>query len=89
LPDTIRFCLALGSLAAQTPDEIDEPSNRLMREVAAAGPWAGKLVGAENAREPGRGADWHFRLLRAHASHFDIWRLTYFHPLAGARTVVE
>jgi len=35
-----------GSLAVQTPDNLDEPSHRLMREVAAHGPWAGKLADA-------------------------------------------
>jgi trans-aconitate 2-methyltransferase len=47
-----------GSLAVQTPDELGEPLHRLMREVAAAGPWAGKLASAEKTREPSRGADW-------------------------------
>src|SRR5215472_16518629 len=28
-----------GSLAVQTPDELREALHRLMREVAAAGPW--------------------------------------------------
>jgi trans-aconitate 2-methyltransferase len=78
-----------GSLAVQTPDNLDEPSHRLMREVAAAGRWAGKLAAVDKAREPRRGADWYFRLLRAHASRVDVWRATYFHPLAGARAVVE
>jgi trans-aconitate 2-methyltransferase len=73
----------------QTPDELGEPLHRLMREVAAAGPWASKLANAEKTREPSRGADWYFRLLRAHASRVDIWRTTYFHPLAGAGAVVE
>jgi len=78
-----------GALAVQTPDSLDEPSHQLMREVAAAGRWAGKLAGAEKAREPRHGPDWYFRLLRAHASRVDIWRTTYFHPLAGAQAVVE
>ncbi|MGA8711454.1 MAG: trans-aconitate 2-methyltransferase [Roseiarcus sp.] len=78
-----------GSLAVQTPDNLDEPSHRLMREVAAHGPWAGKLAGAAEARAERKGADWYFRLLRTHAPRVDIWRTTYFHPLAGGRAIVE
>ena len=78
-----------GSLAVQTPDNLDEPSHRLMRDIAAEGPWARKLAGAANARAARNPADWYFRLLRAHAAHVDIWRTTYFHPLAGAEAVVE
>ena len=89
LPRLVGQLAPGGSLAVQTPDNLDEPSHRLMREAAAAGPWAGKLADAEKAREPRHGADWYFRLLRAHASRVDIWRTTYFHPLAGARAVVE
>jgi trans-aconitate 2-methyltransferase len=79
-----------GSLAVQTPDNLDEPSHRLMREIAAQGPWAGKLAGAEDARAPRNGAGWYYRLLRQHGARVDIWRTTYFHPLAGgAHAVVE
>jgi trans-aconitate methyltransferase len=46
LPRLIARLGPRGSLAVQTPDEIDEPSHRLMREIAAAGRWAGKLVSA-------------------------------------------
>jgi trans-aconitate 2-methyltransferase len=35
-----------GHLAVQMPDNLDEPAHRLMREVAAGGPWADKLKGA-------------------------------------------
>ena len=35
-----------GALAVQTPDNLDEPTHRLMREVAADGPWAAKLADA-------------------------------------------
>jgi trans-aconitate 2-methyltransferase len=79
-----------GSLAVQTPDNLDEPSHRLMREIAAQGPWAGKLADASRARAARNGADWYYRLLRHHGARVDIWRTTYFHPLAGgAHAVVE
>ena len=35
-----------GSLAIQMPDNLNEPSHRLMREVAANGPWVSKLADA-------------------------------------------
>ena len=73
-----------GALAVQTPDNLDEPSHRLMREVAADGPWAAKLADAAKARAERRSADWYFGLLRRHAARVDIWRTAYFHPLAGA-----
>ena len=43
-----------GVLAAQMPDNLDEPSHRLMREIAAEGPWAAKLKDAANARRAPR-----------------------------------
>jgi trans-aconitate 2-methyltransferase len=89
LPALIARLAPGGSLAVQTPDNLDEPSHRLMREVAAHGPWAGKLAGAATARAERESAGWYFRLLRAHAPRVDIWRTTYFHPLAGARAIVE
>src|SRR6204780_3700321 len=78
-----------GALAVQMPDNLDEPSHRLMGEVASNGPWAAKLRDATGARTERRLADWYFRLLRAHAPRVDVWRTTYFHPLAGAHAVVE
>ena len=89
LPALVAKLVAGGSLAVQTPDNLDQPSHRLMREVAADGPWAGKLADASKARAARRGADWYFRLLRARGTRVDVWRTTYFHPLAGARAVVE
>lgn len=77
-----------GSLAVQTPDNLEEPAHRLAREVAADGPWAQKIGAVEH---PARhGADFYYQLLRPHASTVDVWRTTYFHPLAGgAAAVVE
>ena len=89
LPALIAKLKPAGTLAVQMPDNLEEPSHRLMGEVASQGPWAAKLKGAATARTERHLADWYFRLLRRHASHVDIWRTTYFHPLAGARAIVE
>jgi trans-aconitate 2-methyltransferase len=78
-----------GALATQMPDNLDEPPHRLMGEVASNGPWTAKLKNATGARTERHLADWYFRLLRPHASRVDVWRTTYFHPLAGAHAVVE
>ena len=89
LPGLIARLSPRGALAVQMPDNLDEPTHRLMRDVASAGPWAAKLKDAAKARAERHGADWYFRLLRAHAARVDVWRTTYFHPLAGARAIVE
>ena len=78
-----------GALAAQMPDNLEEPSHRLMGEVAGDGPWAAKLRDAAAAGTERHGADWYFRLVRPHAANVDVWRTTYYHPLAGARAIVE
>jgi trans-aconitate 2-methyltransferase len=89
LPALIAKLNPGGSLAAQMPDNLDEPSHRLMGEVASRRPWAAKLEDAATARTERHSADWYFRLARPHAAHVDVWRTTYFHPLAGARAIVE
>jgi trans-aconitate 2-methyltransferase len=78
-----------GCLAVQVPDNLDEPAQKLMREIANEDPWRGKLAGADRARVPIESAEWYYRLLRAHCSRVDAWRTTYYHPLAGADAIVE
>jgi trans-aconitate 2-methyltransferase len=77
-----------GSLAVQMPDNLEEPAHRLMRQIAASGPWAEKLAGAAGARSPRFGAEWYYSLLRPHASRVDVWHTTYHHVLAGGTDAV-
>ena len=77
-----------GTLAVQTPDNLDEPAHRLAREVAADGPWAAR-IGAVKHNER-HTASYYYELLSKHCSTVDVWRTTYHHPLAGgASGVVE
>ena len=88
LPRLLGTLAPGGALAVQMPDNLDEPAHRLMREVAASGPWADTLAGAAAARTPLGDPAWYHRLLRPHCAAVDVWRTTYHHPLAGAEAVV-
>jgi trans-aconitate 2-methyltransferase len=90
LPALVAKLAPGGALAVQMPDNLDEPAHRLMREVAAEGPWAAKLATASAARAPSPGAAWYYELLRPLCSKVDLWRTTYNHLLrGGAEAVVE
>jgi trans-aconitate 2-methyltransferase len=79
-----------GSLAVQIPDNLAEPSHRLMREIATDGPWAGKLAGAAESHAHRHGAEWYYRILKDLGTEVNLWRTTYYHPLdGGANAIVE
>ena len=81
LPALLNRVAPGGCLAVQVPDNLDEPSHRLMREVASGGPWAEKLAGAADVRSPRHSPDWYYRTLGSAGATVDIWRTTYFHRL--------
>jgi trans-aconitate 2-methyltransferase len=79
-----------GSLAVQSPDNLDEPSHRLMRATAADGRWAARLGDATASWANRHAPAWYHRQLSALGLTVDLWRTTYFHRLAGGpRAVVE
>lgn len=96
LPDHARLFPRLvgklapgGALAVQMPDNLDQPSHRLMGEIAADGPWADRLAAATGERTEVGSAEWYFRLLQPLCARVDVWRTTYQHLLAGPSAVVE
>ncbi|MDE1195835.1 MAG: trans-aconitate 2-methyltransferase [Pseudomonas sp.] len=75
-----------GSLAVQTPDNLEEPAHRLAREIAASGPWASKIASVKHPdRHP---AAYYYELLQPYCVEVDVWRTTYHHPLAGGHEAV-
>ncbi|WP_213876121.1 trans-aconitate 2-methyltransferase [Pseudomonas sp. dw_358] len=87
-PRLVSFLAPAGTLAVQTPDNLEEPAHRKAREIAAQGPWAMKTSAVRHP--PRHSAEHYYALLKGHCSQLDVWRTTYFHPLSGgARAVVE
>jgi trans-aconitate 2-methyltransferase len=79
---------AHGCLAVQAPDNEDEPSHALMREIAATARFRDKLAGAAAAREPIGGFADYDDALSASCDEIDTWRTTYVHRLAGPDAIV-
>jgi trans-aconitate 2-methyltransferase len=96
LPDHQRLLARLaslletgGCLAVQMPNNLHEPSHRLMQKVAQEGSWAVKLKAASLAREEIGSFENYYSWLRQAGCSADLWQTTYVHPLANAGAIVE
>ena len=87
LPRLFGLLAPGGVMAIQMPDNIGEPSHRLMRETAAAMPFAARLANA--ARPPLQPVGFYYDLLAPHAARVDVWHIAYNHPLADAKAIVD
>ena len=88
----VRFVQTLpsgGVLAVQMPDNLEEPSHRLMRETAENGPWAEKLAAAPMVRTAPSLPQACYDCLSPHCTRVDIWHTIYNHPLGGAEGIFE
>lgn len=77
-----------GTLAVQVPDNLDEPSHVLMREVATDARFAASTGEAAHPRARILPAQAYYDLLAARAD-VDLWRTTYFHRMQAASAIVQ
>lgn len=90
LPRLAGYLAKGGSLAVQLPDNLLEPAQLLMREIAAQPRWASRLSGAAAARAEIASEASYFELLRSVCDSVDVWRTTYLHFLpGGVEDIVE
>jgi len=87
LPKMLAAMREGACLAVQMPDNLAEPTHRLMREVATNGPWAEKLEDA--ARLPLPAPHVYYDALKPFASRIDIWHSIYNHVLDNAAAIVD
>jgi len=78
-----------GVLAVQVPDNAHEPAVKLMRTVAASGPWATAVAHAKAARNEQPRPDEYYDLLRPSCSRIDVWHTHYNHIIEDHASVVE
>ncbi|WP_315923917.1 trans-aconitate 2-methyltransferase [Mesorhizobium sp. SP-1A] len=90
-PDVLARLMGLlrpgGFLAVQMPDNLGEPSHRLMVETAADAPFADRLKNAQKTPLPAVSS--YHDLLVPLSARLDIWHTVYNHPLADAAAIVE
>ncbi len=91
LPRLFGLLAPGGVLAVQMPDNLAEPTHRLMREVAAAGPWSAAIGDPAVAGRLGRmlSVDGYYDALAPLAAEVDVWRTAYQHRMDGAKAIVD
>ena len=78
-----------GVLAIQMPDNRDEPTHRLMREIATLDPWASTIGNAAMVRTKILALNAYYDLLACDAAEVDVWRTAYQHPMDTPAAIVE
>ncbi len=88
MAELARPLAPFGCLAVQMPDNENEPTHVLMREIAARPQFRDKLAQAADARETiGAFADYDGALSPI-CKAIDIWRTVYVHRLDGPDAIV-
>jgi len=77
-----------GVLAFQMPDNFDQPSHAIMRDVATDPAWQGRLQGVASRQFVAPAADY-VHWLEKGAERVEVWQTTYHQVLEGANPVFE
>ncbi|KQR78225.1 trans-aconitate 2-methyltransferase [Rhizobium sp. Leaf341] len=84
-----RMLARAGVLAVQMPDNLNEPTHRAMRDIAAepifAEAYGASLPNRSGVATPERLID----LLSPIADRVDVWHTIYHHRLTGAESIVD
>jgi trans-aconitate 2-methyltransferase len=81
LPRLMSFLEPAGMLAFQVPCNFNAPSHKLIRDVAAEGPWAAKLANVRNLTL--MTPQDYYEILEPLASALDVWETEYLQVLDG------
>ncbi|MGD9425729.1 trans-aconitate 2-methyltransferase [Pantoea sp. NSTU24] len=88
-PHLVAQLAPSGVLAVQMPDNLQEPSHRLMREVAASARWRLQINAETAERTQLLSTGDYYDLLTQAGCEVDIWRTTYYHVMADAQAIIS
>ena len=88
LPRLVANLADGGVLAVQMPDNLNEPSHRLMRDTAERPKWRAKLSDVA-VRPVMLGVDDYYGVLTQAGCGVDIWRTTYYHVLPSVASIAQ
>lgn len=89
LPRLVQALRPGGMLAFQVPDNRDEPTHRLMREIAAEAAFKDAIPPGSAERLNRLPAEAYYDLLAPLCERVDVWRTVYHHRMPDAAAVVE
>ena len=89
LPRLLALLAPGGALAIQMPDNRDQPTHRLMRELASQAPYAQAIGQAAQSRVGLLPLAAYYDLLAPHAAQVDVWHTIYQHPMDTPRAIVD
>jgi len=89
LPHLVTQLAPGGVLAIQMPDNLDEPSHRLMRHVAERPAWQAKTDPQTAARKRLLSTDDYYDLLTTAGCRVDLWRTTYYHVMPSPQAIID
>ncbi|NIG18691.1 MULTISPECIES: trans-aconitate 2-methyltransferase [Pantoea] len=88
LPHLVEQLDIGGALAIQMPDNLEEASHSLMRKVAASERWQAHISPQAADRKRLLSTEQYYDLLSDAGCQVDIWRTTYYHPMADAQAII-
>lgn len=78
-----------GVLAIQMPDNRQEPSHRLMRDIAGQAPWREPIGDADSVRTELATIGGYYDMLAKEAALVDVWHTVYQHVMPTAGSIVD
>jgi trans-aconitate 2-methyltransferase len=78
-----------GALAFQVPDNFDEPSHTLLRDLRTSAQWRDRIGPAADRSASVERPERYLDALVAAGLSADVWQTSYLHVLAGEDAVLE